>query len=190
MAVGLVDATRLDALAVSTEEAVRAVASWEKEREGRGHRLVISLISNITNRMENASVVRADIEWCDEYGISSGEWTTKVKILKSIKIQMMFGVTPQEKNRKGSPVATDDDGCGDWPKLWQQRRRSGAGDRDNSSGDKGAGVVYKETRKEIKRSTSIQSKGLRSDSDCYKLIVYFALLNELYASTLGAIFTR
>uniref|UniRef100_A0A0E0Q5W3 Uncharacterized protein n=1 Tax=Oryza rufipogon TaxID=4529 RepID=A0A0E0Q5W3_ORYRU len=30
--------------------------------------------------MENALVVGADMEWCDEYGTGSEEWTTKVEI--------------------------------------------------------------------------------------------------------------
>lgn len=37
-------------------------------------------LSSIINRMENALVVGADMEWCDEYGTGSEEWTTKVEI--------------------------------------------------------------------------------------------------------------
>lgn len=32
------------------------------------------------SRMESAPAVSADMEWCDEFGLGSEEWTTKVEI--------------------------------------------------------------------------------------------------------------
>jgi hypothetical protein len=91
----------------------------------------------------------------------------------------------------------NDDDCGLrlWP--WRRRKDSGSG---KSAGRKAwrplglaAGAIplfflflffvffrgYIETRKEI---NSPHRFGIRSDSDFYKLLVYFALLDELYVS--------
>lgn len=41
---------------------------------------VICLAMDNISRMESAPAVSADMEWCDEFGLGSEEWTTKVEI--------------------------------------------------------------------------------------------------------------
>uniref|UniRef100_A0A0E0C528 Uncharacterized protein n=2 Tax=Oryza meridionalis TaxID=40149 RepID=A0A0E0C528_9ORYZ len=42
--------------------------------------LVICLAMDSISRMESAPAVSADMEWCDEFGLGSEEWTTKAEI--------------------------------------------------------------------------------------------------------------
>uniref|UniRef100_A0A0E0R687 Uncharacterized protein n=1 Tax=Oryza rufipogon TaxID=4529 RepID=A0A0E0R687_ORYRU len=53
---------------------------------------VICLAMDNISRMESAPAVSADMEWCDEFGLGSEEWTTKVEIkIRNVPEHIKYG---------------------------------------------------------------------------------------------------